>query len=311
MKTNKKVLFLSLLSCVGMAQAAPVTLTGSYIKTAVNDVGTLGSGQSASPGLLFDVTGTGNYAANNDYLTPGTPYDYFGVKSDQTGLVGNANSFYTNSITATSGPTDLSSGTTNSASWSGTYSGFFNIVNTYTFGDSGQRIDVNTTITALQDLTGLQFARSIDPDPDVNTFGDYNTVNSLGNAGLGLAATDWAYSLGLSTGLPLGLFTNSSIQHNAGIVSSWGSDNSAAADPTAILAGINDGDGDYALALGFNIGSILAGKSISFDYAYVMGLSKDVVDVPVDPSAVPLPGAIWLFGSAIAGFAGFSRRKSI
>ncbi|MBC7756443.1 MAG: DVUA0089 family protein [Bdellovibrio sp.] len=32
---------------------------------------------------------------------------------------------------------------------------------------------------------------------------------------------------------------------------------------------------------------------------------------PVNPSAVPLPGAVWLFGTAIAGFAGFSRRKTV
>ena len=30
-----------------------------------------------------------------------------------------------------------------------------------------------------------------------------------------------------------------------------------------------------------------------------------------DPSAVPLPGAIWLFGSAVLGFAGFGRRNKI
>lgn len=182
-------------------------------------------------------------------------------------------------------------------------------MNTYTFSDAGQRIDVNTSITAISDLTGLQFARSIDPDPDVNTFGSYSTNNSLGDSTKGLAATDWAYSLGLSTGLPLGLFTNSAIKHNAGIVADWGGSGSAAADPTAILAGINNGNGDYALALAFDIGSLLAGSSISLDYSYVMGLSKDTVDVP--PSGVPLPSAAWLFGSAIAAFAGFGRRKSI
>ena len=39
----------------------------------------------------------------------------------------------------------------------------------------------------------------------------------------------------------------------------------------------------------------------------------DTATGPVDPnpSAVPLPGAVWLFGTAIAGFAGFSRRKTV
>ena len=39
----------------------------------------------------------------------------------------------------------------------------------------------------------------------------------------------------------------------------------------------------------------------------------DMATGPVDPnpSAVPLPGAVWLFGTAIAGFAGFGRRKTV
>lgn len=307
MNTSKRLMVASLFGLVSIAHASPVTLTGDFIKTAVNDVGTLGSGGSTSPGLLFDKTGTGAFGVN-DYLTPGSPYDYFGVRSAETGLKGNSNSGFS-AITQTSGPTDSSSGTVNSASWAGEYAGFFKLVNTYTFSDGGQRIDVNTTITALTNLTGLQFARSIDPDPDVNTFGSFDTQNSLGDSSKGLAATDWAYSLGLSTGLPLGLFTNSAIKHNAGIVADWGGSNSAAADPTKILAGINNGDGDYALALAFDIGSLMADSSISFDYSYVMGLSKDTVDIP--PSGVPLPSAAWLFGSAIAAFAGFGRRKSI
>ena len=42
-------------------------------------------------------------------------------------------------------------------------------------------------------------------------------------------------------------------------------------------------------------------------------INLDGVDRAIDPnpSAVPLPGALWLFGSAIAGFAGFGRRKSV
>lgn len=47
-------------------------------------------------------------------------------------------------------------------------------------------------------------------------------------------------------------------------------------------------------------------------YAYLDGFGGETPPVgPTDPSAVPLPGAVWLFGSAIAGFAGFGRRKSV
>jgi hypothetical protein len=44
-------------------------------------------------------------------------------------------------------------------------------------------------------------------------------------------------------------------------------------------------------------------------YAYLDGFGA--VNPPVGPSAVPVPGAVWLFGSALLGFAGFGRRKSV
>lgn len=51
------------------------------------------------------------------------------------------------------------------------------------------------------------------------------------------------------------------------------------------------------------------------DNSYQSGLAFDGITVdgkPIDPpSSVPLPGAVWLFGTAIAGFAGFGRRKSV
>ena len=51
------------------------------------------------------------------------------------------------------------------------------------------------------------------------------------------------------------------------------------------------------------------------DSAYQTGLAFDGITVdgkPIDtPSSVPLPGAVWLFGSAIVGFAGFGRRNSV
>ena len=41
-------------------------------------------------------------------------------------------------------------------------------------------------------------------------------------------------------------------------------------------------------------------------------VNLDGVDTATGPvSAIPLPGAVWLFGTAIAGFAGFGRRKTI
>ena len=44
-------------------------------------------------------------------------------------------------------------------------------------------------------------------------------------------------------------------------------------------------------------------------YAYLDGFGA--VNPPTGPSEVPVPGAVWLFGSALLGFAGFGRKKSI
>ena len=41
------------------------------------------------------------------------------------------------------------------------------------------------------------------------------------------------------------------------------------------------------------------------------GVDGAVGPVNPNPSAVPVPGAVWLFGSALLGFAGFGRKKSI
>lgn len=296
-KSSLTVLVVSL-TLAGIAQATPVTLTGNYVKTAVSDRGTLGSNGNTSPGLLYDKTGTQNFGVN-DYLTPGNPWDMFSVNSTQSGLRVNNNDSSYMGIPTTSGPTSLSSGSINSASWSGTAAGLFSLTNTYSFGANNQAINVRTVVTALTDLTNLMFARAIDPDPDVNTYGSYSTINGRGDTSRGLAAADWVHSVGAQTGLPLGLYTNSSIAHNSA-VTNWSS------NPADYLAGGNIGNGDYTIGLGFNIGNLAQGKSVTLDYSYVMGGSLDTAPVP---SAVPLPGAVWLFGSAMLGFIGFNRTK--
>lgn len=41
------------------------------------------------------------------------------------------------------------------------------------------------------------------------------------------------------------------------------------------------------------------------------GVDGAVGPIDPNPSEVPVPGAVWLFGSALLGFAGFGRKKSI
>jgi hypothetical protein len=302
------ILFLLLIPVV-TAWASPIIMDNGYVRTAISDDGTLGYGSSISPGLLHDTTGTSNYRAD-DYLTPGTPWETFSVYSTQTGLLSNYNHTI-DSISTTSGPTAV---TSSNVTWLGEYSSFFSINHDYTLNTGSERIDIVTTIIALSDLTGLQFLRAIDPDPDVNTYSNYDTVNGRGYDANGdgdfddagdVAPENWVHSEGLSTGLTLGLYSDSDITHNTGVSSGW------SYSPSAYLGAIDDGNGDFTIGIGFDIGNLASGNSASFAYSYVMGGSLGTADVPDNnPPAVPEPTTMILFGIGLLGLAGTARRKN-
>ncbi|WP_373819459.1 autotransporter outer membrane beta-barrel domain-containing protein [Glaesserella sp.] len=260
--------------------ATPVTLTGDYIRTAVSDYGTLGSNGANPPGIQYDKTGTQNFGVD-DYLTPGSPHQTFSVKTAETGLQYNNNNNQL-LIPSTSGPTDISSGTVAAATWSGQYSDYYTVKNTYSVGKTEEAIRVETVLTALQDLTEVRFATALDPDPDVNTYNSYYTTNGRGTTKF--AAEDWVHSLGQQTGLPVGIYSTSSYTHNTGVSSAW------SLDPDFYLAGNMDGDGDYVIGMGFNIGTLLSGQSVELVYYYLMGEQLDTVVIP--PSADPSVPAV-------------------
>jgi hypothetical protein len=297
-----KTLSLAILASIAAsaAIAAPVTLTGNCVKMGANDLGTLGSGGSTPPGILYDATCTGTFVANTDYLTPGTPFEGFGVRSTQSGFAANSNESGAQIAATGALTTNTVAGFTNSVTWAGALAGFYNVVNSYFFNANDERINVRTTITALTDLTNLSFSRAIDPDPDALSSGVFNTNNQRGFGTL--AATDFVYSAGGATGRPLGLYSNSAYVHNTAIVSNW-----PELDPTVYLSGLNDGNGDYAIGMGWLIGSLTKGQSATIDYAYVMGTSVGTIDIP--PTGVPVGAPLVLLAFGLAQL-GFARRRA-
>lgn len=275
---------------------ASIIMQGDYVKTAISDNGTLGWGGISSPGLLHDAAGTGTFNSD-DYLTPGAPWETFTIKSDQTGTLTNNNDGPSQMIGTL---TDISgiSPYTNAVNWTSTFNSLFTISSDTFFNTDSERVSFTTTITALSDLTGLQFLRAIDPDQDYVSGGSHDTNNGRGFADL--AAEDWVHSVGTITGLTLGLYSDSDVTHNTGVSQNW------TIDPAFYLAGGNDGNGDYSIGMAFDIGTLLAGQSSTFDYHYVMGDELGSVDIP--PAGVSAPSTFAIFSLGLIGF-GLRRNK--
>lgn len=287
---------------IAMPAAASVTLDGDYISVTINDVGTFSS-------LKHDPTGTSNYGSN-DYITPGTPHDGFSVNSTQTGFRQNDNPGFAQMPGGPSialvGPAAL--GYDLAATWTGANTAL-SITNSYFFNSGDERIRVISTITALSDLTNLAFARSVDPDPDQITFGNFTTDNQRGNSLFGV--TDFVGAAGVNTGLTLALVNNSgnTYAHNTQLGSGCCSNiNPYTVLGNSLVGGLTS-NLDDSLNMAWDLGDLSQGNSLTVEYFYAVG---DEIEVVGDPTgAVPEPStwAMMMLGFGGLGAAMRRRRK--
>ena len=272
----------ALFSIIGEASAQVTVLPVSgvgytvmtpYLFITLNSNGYIGNGNTA-PGIEHDPTGSSTFSSGSDYLTPGSPFEGFyltGTGSGFTNISANNGDGY---ITGFGNSGTLTNNSTSSLVdfvWTDSNSAV-TLTNEYKYSDTSQNIQITTTITANTNISNLQFLRTTDPDQDSSTvLGDNatsSTNNSIGiNSGsINIPASDVACAAGpVRSSLTICMYTNSSVSHQAGVSSGW------TTSPSDYLqsAPLNDGNGDYTIGLGFNIGSLTTGSSAVLNYSYL------------------------------------------
>ena len=273
MKFNKSLLALLIASVCFTAQATNVIVINEYIKVGVNEsTGTLGSGGNTNPGIQYDNTGTGTFNSSYDYLTPGSPYEGWAVRiDDSTGtklkLYGNNNAgFQMDGNTAVAGAW-VGTPAAGSAVWAGS-AAEFSIRHTYSLPAAQRYLDITTRIEATSAMPALYFGRYIDPDA-VAAPGDSSATDNVRGYGVipkanvvFSEATVSRYALGLYSAAPTG--SNTSIQ-------GWTSDPKNYYLNTGGRADVSNGDDTIGIA--FYAANVSAGDILTYNYAYIFGPS--------------------------------------
>ena len=271
----KKTIITSIIAAVlsTSAIAGNEILVNEYIKAGVNEsTGTLGSGGNTNPGLQYDNTGTGTFNSAYDYLTPGSPYEGWAVRIDNTDgtkfkLYGNNNAgFQMDGNTAVSGAW-VGTPTASSAVWTGTATEF-GIRHTYSLPSAQRYLDITTRIEATAAMPHLYFGRYIDPDA-MAAPGDSSATDNVRGYGV-IPKTNVVFSEATVSRYALGLYSaqvgtvNTSIQ-------GWTSDPKNYYLNTNGRADVSNGDDTIGIA--FYAANVAVGDILTYNYAYIFGPS--------------------------------------
>jgi hypothetical protein len=288
MKLKRIVAAMVVAFATSTALAANGVLQNEYIKAGVNEItGTLGSGGNTSPGLLYNNAGSSTWNTGYDYLTPGSPFEGFTVRiEDSAGTLINT---YTNNNAGNLANLPgawVGTPSSSSAVWAGSNSQFA-LQHTYSLPSAQKYIDINTRIEAYIAMPKLWFGRFIDPDA-VAAAGDSSATDNVLGYGA-ISRNNVVFSEATVSRYALGLY---SAQTNvkAGIAG-WSTDPKAYyANGTAGYGTYTDntyGNGDDTIGLGFLVSGVSIGDIVNFRYAYIFG-----------------PSAFGASESAVAGGAG-------
>ena len=131
--------------------AASGIFDNGYIKFGYSGDGSFGYGAWQTPGIFYDSTGSSNYPSNADFLTPGSPFEFFAVKVGGTNYVNN-NANYSSpqmpTTVDTSGVVTAGGKTYGVIKFVSTAGGL-EITQTYTLGASDQVIAIDVSVRRL------------------------------------------------------------------------------------------------------------------------------------------------------------------
>lgn len=262
-------------------------LLNQYIKVGFSDNGTLGWGSNVKPGIQYDPDGAFNFLDTADYLTPGSPWEVFTV------AIGDSN--YTNNNTSpTSGSVSMDPAVVSTTVSDGKIFGSVNftgsvagleISQTYTLGENSEVItfDVSIENATDADIVDVKYLRAIDPDVDSNGLPGSTARTTNERGATDIEAEDIVLATGPESGRIIGYYSDSSFEHNTGITN-W------TADPDPYLSGLDIGDGDNTVGIGFDLGTIAAGGFASFSFATVFaGSAADLSDSISQVGGNPAP----------------------
>jgi len=251
---------------VGTYVSGMGVLENEWIRAGINlNTGTFGSGGGTSPGLLFDPTGTGTFNPSYDYLTPGSPFDGFSVKVDDTN--------YANNNTGATAITKTGEGSgPNAISWSGAVTDQFQIDMNYSLVAGQPFINGMATINMLTDAGTVSFAKYIDPDSQ-GMPGDSSATDNVLGYGV-IPSTNVAFSEATVSRYALGIYTTDT-NVTAGI-ESWTqeADGYSGTNYTDAEGNpINYGTSDDTIGISWTWTGVTSGDILEASYAYIFGPS--------------------------------------
>ena len=271
-KKFKHAVTAALLCWSAVTVAQTYVLENEYIRAGINNTtGTLGSGGNTNPGIQYDYSGTSTFNPRYDYLTPGSPYEGWAVRIDNTDgtkfkLYGNNNAgFQMDSNTNVAGAW-AATPTASSAVWAGSTTEF-DIQHTYSLPSAQKYLDITTRLDAKVAMPHLYFGRYIDPDA-VAAPGDSSATDNVRGYGI-IPKTNVVFSEATVSRYALGLYSSQVGGVNTSI-QGWTSDPKNYYNN---VDGYDVGNGDDTIGIGFYAANVVSGDILTWKYAYIFGPS--------------------------------------